>query len=526
MRCLWPLIVASAVFAVPGCRPKGADEPASGLWLRVHCAGTARIAAAADSAKLREIAALPESAELRESLSRKLVTSFQQTLLRTTNAPSPDAADLLRPLFDEALTREFLFECHGRSNAPTTWLLAVALEGDLARRWETNYRALAARFNLGELKKFNARSFGGWHVTQPDKRIIDYLEVGKWVIVGLGTDRRPLAAALQRADKQGRPAPALGEAWLRAEGDLGRFSRALPLGDALTWPRVDLTVTARNTNLVATARFTFPKAWPLEVPAWNVPTNLAHDPVVSFTAARGIEGLVQGLPLYQRLALTNAPQQAFFWAKSQIPFESYVAAPLPGAGETLHEIARRLPLVLGTNMQRRSAGEIRWATNRVDLVWVGLPVVVPYLRTVKGPDGADFLFGGLFPQRSVRQPLPAELLAQLDRPALVYYDWEITEERLQQWRQLWQVWSLTTFLPGLENPVMHTRWLTALAPLLGNSVTEVTRTGPAELSVLRRSHVGLTAFELVVLARQVDELISGPARRAPLPTPGRPPGTP
>src|ERR1051325_815308 len=336
MRYFW-LWFATAAIALTGCRPKGVDEPSGELWLRVHCAGANAIARDTNSAKLRTIAALTAPVELRDALAQRFAVLFQQALTGSTNRPSPDGSDLIVPLLNEALTREFIIECHGRSNQPTSWLLAVSLEGDMARRWETNYRTLVARLNLGEVKKFNARSFGGWYVTLPDKHIFDYLEMGKWVIVGTGTDRRPLAATLQRTDKEGRPLPALDGEWLRAQGDLARFHGAIPAGDALAWPQFDLTLNARNTNLVAGTTLSFPEPLRLDMPAWNVPTNLVEDPVISFTAVRGIAGLVQSLPFYQRLGLTNAPRQAVFWAQTQIPFQSHVVVPTPHAQDTLEE---------------------------------------------------------------------------------------------------------------------------------------------------------------------------------------------
>jgi hypothetical protein len=43
-------------------------------------------------------------------------------------------------------------------------------------------------------------------------------------------------------------------------------------------------------------------------------------------------------------------------------------------------------------------------------------------------------------------------------------------------------------------------WLTALEPKLGGCVTAVSRTGPAQLSFVRRSGLGFTAAELDWLA--------------------------
>jgi hypothetical protein len=44
------------------------------------------------------------------------------------------------------------------------------------------------------------------------------------------------------------------------------------------------------------------------------------------------------------------------------------------------------------------------------------------------------------------------------------------------------------------------KWLEHLGPTLGDSVTDVTRTAPTELTFTRRANAGLTAFELTALA--------------------------
>ncbi len=48
------------------------------------------------------------------------------------------------------------------------------------------------------------------------------------------------------------------------------------------------------------------------------------------------------------------------------------------------------------------------------------------------------------------------------------------------------------------------RWLTNSAPKLGNTITEVTAVSPTELRAVRRSDLGLTAVELALLARWLD----------------------
>jgi hypothetical protein len=92
------------------------------------------------------------------------------------------------------------------------------------------------------------------------------------------------------------------------------------------------------------------------------------------------------------------------------------------------------------------------------------------------------------------------LFAQLMRPNLVYYDWEITQAKLGQWIYLGQTARLAFVLPQMPPDCAAFGFLLAVAPKLGNAGTEVTQDGPARLSVVRNSHLGFTAAELHWLA--------------------------
>jgi hypothetical protein len=48
------------------------------------------------------------------------------------------------------------------------------------------------------------------------------------------------------------------------------------------------------------------------------------------------------------------------------------------------------------------------------------------------------------------------------------------------------------------------QWLNHIGPTLGDSVTEVTQTGPSELSFTRSAPAGLTAIELMALAEWLE----------------------
>ena len=44
------------------------------------------------------------------------------------------------------------------------------------------------------------------------------------------------------------------------------------------------------------------------------------------------------------------------------------------------------------------------------------------------------------------------------------------------------------------------KWIGAIGPKLGNTITEVTYESPTELNVVRRSHLGLNSIELILLS--------------------------
>jgi hypothetical protein len=48
--------------------------------------------------------------------------------------------------------------------------------------------------------------------------------------------------------------------------------------------------------------------------------------------------------------------------------------------------------------------------------------------------------------------------------------------------------------------VPEQKWLAAVGPLLGNTVTEVTFKSPNELNIVRKSHLGLNSLELILFS--------------------------
>jgi hypothetical protein len=109
------------------------------------------------------------------------------------------------------------------------------------------------------------------------------------------------------------------------------------------------------------------------------------------------------------------------------------------------------------------------------------------------------------PLGGAREPLPPELIGEITKKSnLIAYGWELTGERLKQWRSFFQLWQLL-FHPGIANAGTPAhKWIDALSTKLGNAGTEVTLTAPDEVTVVRNSATGFTAVELSCLAYWLD----------------------
>jgi hypothetical protein len=241
--------------------------------------------------------------------------------------------------------------------------------------------------------------------------------------------------------------------------------------------------------------------------AWNIPTNVIHDPLIGFSAVRGIRPWLKSFKAWNDLQLGTPPNQAFFWAQGGAPFLHFVAAPSAEASNQVNKLSecvlRDLNPILATNGWPMSA--FTRQTNSPGLVWQGVPYFSPNVDCVNC-GGSRFLFAGLAPDRLTNQPAPAGLFQYLQAsPKVVAYDWEVSRPCLEGWTQMGQLArhmlcrARMTYTAGLA-------WVAALSPKLGNSITSVEFSSPTRISLVRTSTVGFTGAELHILADWLESL--------------------
>jgi hypothetical protein len=210
-----------------------------------------------------------------------------------------------------------------------------------------------------------------------------------------------------------------------------------------------------------------------------------------------------------------------------MPLLNYMAWPVSHASNALETLSAELPAILNPDLKRFNGTELIWHPEANRLVWHNMGLFVPGLEVEQNKNG-EFLLLSSFP-RSKGKPVRDALLAQIGgRTNLVYYNWELTGKRLQEWEILSRMISnrsLGKNKDAIYKSDIETEWFSSLARLVGNTVTEITRSAPNELSVTRKAPVGLSALELVSLANWLCDADSGPIHSLPhAGNTGSPPG--
>jgi hypothetical protein len=531
MKMLKLMLAAGLAGVVTGCLEQSAGQPGVrfGALLRVQWLGTAQLARDTNAARVCQILALPESAAFREELLGKLARVPYQCWSNGLPKGVPDQAPLIRPLLEDLARQEWYLELQGSTAAPEV-VLAVQVTGDRARLWSTNLWQVVHGWKLGVPQPLPNAGGQGWQLKKAAApNLIQFAQSGSWVLVGLGQEPLKLLPGLvQQVRANGRPVPALQAHWLEVQADLPALRGWLPVLEDFRLPPVHLTVRGLNGHVRTEAKLHYSAnlAWKPE--PWKLPTNAIRDPIISFTAARGIAPLLAQVKGVTGLGLNPLPDQLCAWAGKDLFAQTYVTFPVPHATNALHQLARTVPGFTQLHPWLKPSQVVYWS-NRAELMWQGVPLAVPTLRPLRD-SGSDYVLACLFPLSSpTNAPPPAQLYAQLQgRQNLAYYDWEYTQERLRHMRPLYQILDIAHRRQFIPTNAPSQVWIRAIAPYLGNTITELTVTGPKELTLTRKSELGLTGFELYTLTRWLES--PGFPKRFELPPPapdpraGPPPG--
>jgi hypothetical protein len=538
------ILVAGSV----ACKRQASDAPAPPPppppqpLFTLQFAGLDQLAADTNAVKLNAIAALPESATILSNLVQRLTAACARSIEPPANATHVDSS-ILRELVIEALRTESWLTSTAAAGRAPEWTLVLRLPDEVAHRWNAQLSQwLEGWTRTPTDSTTNTATASGWRAARNGSTAQWRLErSGGWLMIGHGPG--PLSQfdeTLARIRTAGRPGAEAPFDWLLLDAHTATIAPRLGwptwlAGPPGRWPRLQLSVSGRNETVRTRAELSYDHNLELLLDPWRFPSNTIHAPVMSFGAARGLAGWLAALDAVHALGIDQLPNQLFAWAAEDLPVQSFVMLPAAEPARLLQQIASNLPAVIQKDFPGLASGELRWMTNRNGITWqVSPPIITPFLRIVEEPSN-QFLLAGLFPLPPATNELPAALIEQfLPRPDLLYYHWEITQARINHWIPMAQLPTLISIdrarslgqrppMGALELPGRE--WLRAVAPMLGNTVTEVTRSSSNRLALVRNSHSGFTAFELLQLAGWLQPAAtsnSPPTQSAPGPAPGLP----
>ncbi|MGZ5567055.1 MAG: hypothetical protein ACXWKG_08585 [Limisphaerales bacterium] len=471
------------------CQAADGNDP---VVARYHFIGTSQLTAT-NYDTTRKLLNLPSSVEYRDLVLNRFAEQIGQSIA--------EKSAVVRPMLNDLIANESTGVFGQPGAEPESFVIAARLPKDRATAWKQN---------LGKFSN-NATSV---HLHQE----------GEWLIIARG-------AALKRTEdnftaeigKNHRPVAALKDTVLEANIDWPRLSNvpeiaALPFKPAV----LSVKVSPKGNHLRTEIHAHYPQAIAWKSQQWHLPTETIHDPLVSLTAGQDVAAFMKPSQLAERIGENPFTNQFFLWANVGIPFQTGALFPMKNAQRHVQSLGRELPSRFNAELKKSYNGELKYIEKTNELVWQGVPILAPFLKSIHEKAG-DFLCLGTFALIPGPQA-PADLWAQFrGRSDLVYYDWEIAGPRLAQWRMLAPLLPIFPVkrvgeesFSGITktNEVSHTptaivdRWISDLIPSLspskensanGNVVTEVTRNSATDYTVVRSSQVGFTGIELLLL---------------------------
>ncbi|HAV62526.1 MAG TPA: hypothetical protein DCY13_09200 [Verrucomicrobiales bacterium] len=458
-------------------------------------------------------ALLVKSGQLQEwgSFSIQIKNQFNRhlpALLGLAGDNGTAVGSIIRPLLDDLQRFESAGHVEGERIPGASWVLAIRLNEDGISRWRGELFNLGRQLKLDEPAALSVKGVSGWKIPSTQQmRGFEFATAGDWLVAGDSFREGTKAAAwLQSLVREKRPVAALEEEWLKL--DFNPAALGWPLATPVTGPisRVEASWSWQGADVRSQGTLTVASLGGVDDARWSTPKGIIRDPLVSFTAIRGMKSFLAGLEAFKGIDKAAMPDQWFSWAREDVVFINDFALPVRDEAAMFAHLERSVPAAYNDWIMSVSLGQWLSATNSSRILWRGLPVFVPYLEPIR--DGEQgYLRGGVFPliENEEGKPAPEQLYQQFEgRRQLLYYDWEITALRLGAFRQMQPFSQLISPTAPDREGANGGAWLAAIQNQLGNSITEATKEGENRVTFTRRSPLGMTGIELWLFTRWLD----------------------
>lgn len=518
MRCFVPKILSWGILV--GLASANAEPPSENrrtaetksnppVEFGWHFAGIRAVESAENAPTLQDVWRLPESWRLGRLLTERLARTPERLMFDRQAVANADRARIAQSLAALLLAFESFGEVNGLAGGRPHLSLAVKLAPSKAAEWEQKLRRYFASLDWREFADSVDESLR-WTTTKGDLEA-RLARAGEWLLFGAGNGNfSRLAEWKALIAGGGLPSSLAAGDLLLLRGHAGKLAEwladvSLP---SLSDFEVRFQPEENGVRTMATIRLREAVEFPL--PDWEVPAKFIRDPIVSFSGARGLRSVIAKLPGGNKLAERGIPEQFFSWSRRFVsssksmpvyPFPAYLAWPIPLEEVSVERLNQHLSAFVGPDVL--ASGRARLVSlpklNKT-MLQLRAPLVEPFVRGFTNQTHGVRI-AGLFPLLNQPRPIPDALLAQLDSAEnLVYYHWEITQNRIDFSKNLLQLLAFLADQPQMKADGAGLRWLNAVAPKMGNAVTIVTAPAPKTLDLVRKSYFGFTGLELAAFA--------------------------
>jgi hypothetical protein len=335
------LFGAALVLAITVPAAPGAD-----LIARIHFVGAEKISADTNSVAFTNEFCSAEARALKVQTLDKLSRAPAVWLKNKIAAGAGDGAAQLRPLLDDLLTAEWFLDARSAADGSPEFALAIRLDNNRAQLWQNNLAAVLESWTKIPTQKIA----GGWQLKKhrpPDS--IRFVRTGDWAVFSC----EQADFALGNGVVAEISATAAKNYWLSVDADWPQLAKIFPALKLADLPEAKLQVIGRGGNLLLDGKIISPQPFAFALDKWRLPTNTVHQPVISFTAARGIAPWLQKQGWAQPFLISPVPNQVFFWALQGIPFQTFAAVPVPDANAALVQLNNKLSAPAATNLQNQ-----------------------------------------------------------------------------------------------------------------------------------------------------------------------------
>src|SRR5450432_1999016 len=133
MKKFFLLLICAGAFAAESVQAASSD-----LIARIHFAGAERISADPNSRAFTNEFCSSEARALESQTLDKLARAPGAWFRSKITAGAGDGAEQLRPLLDDLLRSEWVFEMRDTTNGSPEYALAISLPGERVKLWQEN----------------------------------------------------------------------------------------------------------------------------------------------------------------------------------------------------------------------------------------------------------------------------------------------------------------------------------------------------------------------------------------------------